>query len=40
VDWINGQPLISAAAEPMTGAWYQMAVLSYLNQFDPRLPSF
>jgi GH15 family glucan-1,4-alpha-glucosidase len=40
VDWTNGQPLISTAAEPVTGAWYQMAVLSYLNQFDPRLPGF
>lgn len=40
VDWTNGQPLISTAAEPVTGAWYQMAVLTYLNQFDSRLPSF
>lgn len=40
VDWTNGQPLISTAAEPVTGAWYQMAVLTYLNQFDPRLPSY
>jgi GH15 family glucan-1,4-alpha-glucosidase len=40
VDWTNGQPLISTAAEPVTGAWYQMALLNYLNQFDPRLPSF
>jgi hypothetical protein len=40
VDWTNSQPLISPAAEPVTGAWYQMAVLMYLNQFDPRLPSY
>jgi GH15 family glucan-1,4-alpha-glucosidase len=40
VDWTNGQPLISTAAEPVTGAWYQMSVLNYLNQFDPRLPGF
>jgi GH15 family glucan-1,4-alpha-glucosidase len=39
VDWTNGQPLISTAAEPVTGAWYQMATLAYLNQFDPRMPS-
>ncbi len=40
IDWTNGQPLISTAAEPVTGAWYQLAVLAYLNQFDPRLPGF
>ncbi|MEO7913214.1 MAG: glycoside hydrolase family 66 protein [Roseiflexaceae bacterium] len=39
VDWTNGQPLISTAAEPVTGAWYQMATLVYLNQYDPRLPA-
>lgn len=40
VDWTNGQPLISTSAEPVTGAWFQMALLNYLNQFDPRLPGF
>lgn len=40
VDWTNGQPLISTAAEPVTGAWFQIATLNYLNQFDPRLPGF
>lgn len=40
VDWVTGQPLISTSAEPVTGAWYQMALLTYLNQFDPRLPSY
>lgn len=40
VDWTNGQPLISTAVEPVTGSWFQMAVLTYLNRFDPRLPDF
>jgi hypothetical protein len=40
VDWTTGQPLVSTMAEPVTGAWYQLAVLNYLNLFDPRLPGF
>jgi GH15 family glucan-1,4-alpha-glucosidase len=40
VDWTTGQPLVSTMAEPVTGAWYQMALLNYINQFDPRLPGF
>jgi GH15 family glucan-1,4-alpha-glucosidase len=40
VDWVTGQPLISTAAEPVTGAWYQMALLNYLNLYDPRLPGY
>ena len=40
VDWVTGQPLISTSAEPVTGAWYQIALLTYLNVFDPRLPSY
>lgn len=40
IDWTTGQPLISTAAEPVTGAWYQLGVLNYLNLFDPRLPQY
>jgi hypothetical protein len=28
----------STASEPVTGNWYVMALLNYLNLFDPRLP--
>jgi hypothetical protein len=38
VDWQTKQPLPSTASEPVTGAWYVMALLNYLNLFDPRLP--
>lgn len=40
IDWTTGLPLVSTMAEPVTGAWYQLAVLNYLNLFDPRLPGF
>ena len=38
VDWRTNRPLSSTASEPATGAWNAMGLLSYLDQFDPRLP--
>jgi GH15 family glucan-1,4-alpha-glucosidase len=38
VDWPTNRPLPSTAAEPVTGAWYALGLLNYLNLFDPRLP--
>ena len=38
VDWPTDRPLPSTSAEPVTGAWYELALLNYLNLFDPRLP--
>lgn len=40
VDWTNNRPLPSTAAEPVTAAWYELALLNQLDLFDPRLPSF
>jgi GH15 family glucan-1,4-alpha-glucosidase len=38
VDWQTNRPLPSTAVEPVAAAWYALGLLSYLNQFDPRLP--
>jgi hypothetical protein len=38
VDWPTNNPLPSTSAEPVTGAWYAIGLLNYLNVFDPRLP--
>ena len=37
VDRATNRPLPSTASEPVTGAWYALALLNFLNQFDPRL---
>lgn len=39
VDWQTNRPLPSTASEPVTGAWFVLGLLNYLNLFDPRLPS-
>lgn len=38
VDWSLQRPLISTAAEPVTGAWFSLGLLNQLNEFDPRVP--
>lgn len=38
VDRTTGQPLVSTMIEPVTGAWFQLAVLTYLGQTDTRFP--
>ncbi len=38
VDWPTDRPLPSTASEPVTGAWYILGLLSFLDLFDPRLP--
>jgi GH15 family glucan-1,4-alpha-glucosidase len=38
VDWTTELPLVSTASEPVTGAWYGLALLNQLGIFDPRLP--
>ena len=38
VDWPTDRPLPSTASEPVTGMWYVMGLLTYLDLFDPRLP--
>jgi hypothetical protein len=38
VDWPTQRPLPSTSSEPVTGGWFMMALLNYLNVFDPRLP--
>jgi GH15 family glucan-1,4-alpha-glucosidase len=38
VDRPTNRPLASTSAEPVTGSWYVLGLLNYLNQFDPRLP--
>lgn len=39
VDWSTQRPLISTAAEPVTGSWFTLALLNYADVFDPRLPA-
>lgn len=38
VDWVTSQPLVSTMIEPVTGAWYQLGLLNYVGEFDPRMP--
>jgi hypothetical protein len=38
VDSPTNLPLPSTSSEPVTASWYVMALLNYLNLFDPRLP--
>jgi len=38
VDWVTELPLVSSASEPVTAAWYGLALLNQLGMFDPRLP--
>jgi GH15 family glucan-1,4-alpha-glucosidase len=38
VDRPTSRPLASTSAEPVTAAWYILALLNQLNLFDPRLP--
>jgi GH15 family glucan-1,4-alpha-glucosidase len=38
VDWVTERPLVSTASEPVTGAWYVLALLNQLGMFDSRLP--
>ncbi len=40
VDWKTALPLASTSSEPVTGAWYNLGLLNYLNLFDPRLPPY
>ena len=37
VDWPTDRPLPSPSAEPVTASWVALALLNYLNLFDPRL---
>jgi GH15 family glucan-1,4-alpha-glucosidase len=38
VDWTTERPLASTSVEPVTAAWYELALLNQLGIFDPRLP--
>lgn len=38
VDWNLQRPLISTASEPVTGAWFILGLLNFLDAFDPRVP--
>jgi hypothetical protein len=38
VDWTTERPLTSTSSEPVTAAWYLLALLNQLGMFDPRLP--
>jgi GH15 family glucan-1,4-alpha-glucosidase len=38
VDWTTELPIVSTASEPVTAAWYGLALLNQLGLFDPRLP--
>lgn len=38
VDWPTQRPLPSTSSEPVTGGWYVLALLNFLDLFDPRLP--
>jgi GH15 family glucan-1,4-alpha-glucosidase len=38
VDWPTDRPLPSTSSEPVTGAWYVLGLLNFLNLFDSRLP--
>lgn len=38
VDWTTERPLTSTASEPVTAAWFELALLNQLGKFDPRLP--
>jgi hypothetical protein len=38
VDWSTELPLVSTSSEPVTGAWYGLALLNQLGLYDPRLP--
>lgn len=39
VDWSKQRPLISTAAEPVTGAWFSLALLTRLGELDLRIPA-
>lgn len=39
VDWSTQRPLISTAAEPVTGAWFTLGLLNQLGRFDMRVPA-
>jgi hypothetical protein len=38
VDWTTELPILSTSSEPVTAAWYGIALLNHLGIFDPRLP--
>jgi GH15 family glucan-1,4-alpha-glucosidase len=38
VDWTTELPIVSTASEPVTAAWFGLALLNQLGLFDPRLP--
>jgi len=38
VDWTTELPIFSTSSEPVTAAWYGIALLNHLGIFDPRLP--
>jgi hypothetical protein len=37
IDWTTELPLVSTASEPVTSAWFGLALLNRLGIFDPRL---
>jgi GH15 family glucan-1,4-alpha-glucosidase len=38
VDWTTELPIVSTSSEPVTAAWFGLALLNQLGVFDPRLP--
>jgi GH15 family glucan-1,4-alpha-glucosidase len=38
VDWVTELPIVSTGSEPVTAAWFGLALLNQVGAFDPRLP--
>ncbi len=38
VDWTTQQMMVSTATEPVTASWFILGLLTYLDQYDTRLP--
>ena len=38
VDWSTQELMVSTATEPVTASWFVLGLLTYLDQYDTRLP--